>query len=320
MSRHPHDDDSKIDSSSDSDEVEVISYSSVCGVVDSYLDTTKIPDDLKKEALSINCAIQPIIEEEDAEEIKGMLISVSVLNQVTPEDMVEEQKKDRILRLVCPYVTAGEKLKSLAIAKIKSKAVWKYLLLTFKWGVLHCLYINNDVKYHQMILPIKYQVQVLQMLHDDQGHEGMERTTALCRKCFYWNTMYKDVAKYVKNCPQCQVAQGHYVGPKTKPSSIIANGPLDLLCVNFTKMDSSGDGKENVLVLIDTFSKLSQVFLTSNQKALTMAKITVDIWFYVYGIPAHIHSDKGWSFENEILEHLYTLYGVKQSTTMPYNL
>ena len=71
-----------------------------------YLDTTKVPDDLKKEALFISCDTQPIIEEEDAEEIQGMLNSVSVLNQVTPEHMVEEHKKDTILRLVCLYVTA----------------------------------------------------------------------------------------------------------------------------------------------------------------------------------------------------------------------
>ena len=61
--------------------------------------------------------------EENAEEIKGMLNSVSVRNQVTPEDMVEEQKRNSILSLVCQYVTAGEKLKTSAISKIKSKAV-----------------------------------------------------------------------------------------------------------------------------------------------------------------------------------------------------
>ena len=54
LSRHPHNEESKIESDSDSDEVEFISYSSVCEVVDSYLDTTKIPDGLKKEVLSIN--------------------------------------------------------------------------------------------------------------------------------------------------------------------------------------------------------------------------------------------------------------------------
>ena len=92
-------------------------------MVDKYLNSIKVPDDLKKEAQSISCAIQLIMEEEDAEEIKGMLISVSVHNQVTPENMVEEQKRDSILSLVYQYVTAREKLKISAISKIKSKAV-----------------------------------------------------------------------------------------------------------------------------------------------------------------------------------------------------
>ena len=84
-------------------------------------------------------------------------------------------------------------------------------------------------------------------------------------------------------------------------------------------MDPSRDGKENVLVLTDDFSKLSQAFVTPNQKALTVAKIIVDKWFYIYGIPSRIHSDKGQSFENAILECLYSMYRFKQSTTTPYN-
>ena len=81
------------------------------------------------------------------------LNSVPVLNQVKPEDMAEEQKKDPILRLVCSYITAGENLKSLDHhVKINSKSVQKYLVtvfnrLIFKQAVLHCLYINNDVEY-----------------------------------------------------------------------------------------------------------------------------------------------------------------------------
>ena len=84
-------------------------------------------------------------------------------------------------------------------------------------------------------------------------------------------------------------------------------------------MDTSRDGKENVLVLTDAFSEFSQAFVTPNQKAITMAKIIVDKWFYIYGISARIHSDKGQSFENSILEHLYTMYRVRQSITTPYN-
>ena len=39
----------------------------------------------------------------------------------------------------------------------------------------------------------------------------------------------------------------------------------------------------------------------------------------MHGITACIHSDKGHSFDNEIMSHLYAMYGVEQSTTMPYN-
>ena len=68
--------------------------------------------------------------------------------------------------------------------------------------------------------------------------------------------MYKDLVEYVKNGPWCQVDKGRVI--KTKPGSIIANGPLYLLYINFTKMDPSEEGKD--LVLTDAFSKFSQVY------------------------------------------------------------
>ena len=153
------------------------------------------------------------------------------------------------------------------------------------------------------------------MLHNGQGHHGVDQTIAFCREQVYWNTMCKDVAEYVKDCLHCQEANGPCVGPKTQPGSIIANVPLDLLCVDFTITDPSRDGKENVLVLTDAFSKFSHAFVTPNQKPLTVAKIRVAKWFYVYDIPSRIHSDKSHSFKNAILEHLYSMYGIRQSMT-----
>ena len=77
--------------------------------------------------------------------------------------------------------------------------------------------------------------------------------------------------------------------------------------------------KENILVLTDVFSKFSQAFATSNQKSLTVAKLLVKKWFSIFGIPTRIHSDQGWSFNNEIISHLCKMYGIFQSTTTPYN-
>ena len=50
-----------------------------------------------------------------------------------------------------------------------------------------------------------------------------------------------------------------------------------------------------------------------------MAKILVEKWFNVFGIPARIHSDQGRSFDNEIISNLCKMYGIRQSTTTPYN-
>ena len=131
--------------------------------------------------------------------------------------------------------------------------------------------------------------------------------------------MFQDVTRYVKECPRCQIEKGDYTKPNTIPDVIIANNPMDFVCIDFTKVDPLKDGKENILVLTDTFTKFSKAFVTPNQKAITITKILVDKWFYTYGIPACIHSDKGCSFDNEIMSHLYAMYGVEQSTTMPYN-
>ena len=91
------------------------------------------------------------------------------------------------------------------------------------------------------------------------------------------------------------------------------------LCIDFTKVDPFRTGKENVLVMTDAFTKFSQAIVTPNQKALTVAKVLVDKWFHVYGIPARIHSDQGKSFDNEILDHLCAMYGVERTMTAPYN-
>ena len=90
---------------------------------------------------------------------------------------------------------------------------------------------------------------------------------------------------------------------------------MDILCIDFMKVDPSKDGKENVLVMTDAFYKFSVAVVTPNQQAITVAKALVDKWFYTYGIPSRIHSDQGKSFDNTIIKQLCKIYSVKQSTT-----
>ena len=123
----------------------------------------------------------------------------------------------------------------------------------------------------------------------------------------------------MKKCQWCQTAKGPYVDPDPSQGSIIANNPMDPLCIDFMKVDLSKDGKENVLVMTDAFSKFCVTVVMPKQQAKTVAKALVDKWFYTYGIPSRIHGDQGKFFANKIIKQLCKIYGVKQSTTTPYN-
>ena len=131
--------------------------------------------------------------------------------------------------------------------------------------------------------------------------------------------MAADACNWVTKCSHCQVAKGNYTTARPKIGHLESNNPMDLLCLDFTKIDPSRTGKENVLIMTDTFSKFSVAVVTPNQRALTVAKVLVDKWFHVYGVPSRIHSDQEKSFDNDIIQSLCKMYGVEQSLMCPYN-
>ena len=175
------------------------------------------------------------------------------------------------------------------------------------------------MEYHQLVLPQRYHRKVLTALHDHMGHQGIDRTLDLLREWVYWPSMAKDAQNWVTNCRHCQIARGDYNQPKPKIGHLEAHNPLDLVCLDFTKIDPSKTGKENVLVITDAFTKFSLAVCTPNQTAKTVAKILVEKWFHVYGVPTRIHSDQGRCFDSNIIKALCKMYGVEQSFTSPYN-
>ena len=129
--------------------------------------------------------------------------------------------------------------------------------------------------------------------------------------------MAADTSNWVSQCSHCQVVKGNYTTPRPKIGHLESNNPMDLLCLDFTKIDPSRTGKENVLIMTDAFSKFSVTVMTPNQRALTVAKVLGDKWFHVYGVPSRIHSDQGKSFDNDIIWSLCKMYRVEQSLTCP---
>ena len=248
---------------------------------------------------------------------------VNIFSHVTPKEMAEFQQADNKISAVYPWVREGKTPPKSVLYKTRSKTLRKlfhqFKRLTLKKEVLHRLYVSEDTEYHQLVLPQRFHSKILRSVHNDMGHQRLEKTMELLRERVYWPTMAADVSNWVSQCSHCQVAKGNYTTPRSKIGHLKSNNPMDLLCLDFTKIDPSRTGKENILIMTDAFSKFSVTVVTPNQRALTVAKVLVDKWFHVYGVPSCIHSDQGKSFDNDIIWSLCKMYGVEQSLTCPYN-
>ena len=233
---------------------------------------TKIDKKLKDRIHAIDIAKEKM-EGKNIEIATGM---VGLFDSVTPKEMAEYQCQDNQISPILEYVEKDQKPPKKFVYQIKSKLSRKLALqwdrLILKQGVLHRLYIFNEIEYHQLVLPQRFHHKILIALHDHMGHQGMDRTIDLLRERVYWPSMVKDAQNWVTGCRRCQVARGDYNQPKPQIDHLEANNPLDLVCLDFTKIDPSKTGKENVLVITDAFSKFSLAVCTQIRRQKQLRK------------------------------------------------
>ena len=84
-----------------------------------------------------------------------------------------------------------------------------------------------------------------------------------------------------------------------------SSGPMDLVFIDFLKMELDSQGYENVLMFTDHFTRMAKAFVTRNQKAETVAKILWENVFMDYGFPRYLHSDQGRDFQSKVIKQLY---------------
>lgn len=135
----------------------------------------------------------------------------------------------------------------------------------------------------------------------------------------YWPGMYKAVKKWCEECEHCTLAKPAHPPVKGPMGHLVAARPNQILAIDFTLLECSRDGNEQVLIMTDVFSKFTQAVPTYDQQAPTIANVLVKEWFCCFGVPARIHSDQGRSFEGALIQQLCDLYGIQKMRTTTYH-
>lgn len=133
-----------------------------------------------------------------------------------------------------------------------------------KHGVLNRVFQVNGQEIRQLILSGSLKDKVLRSVHDDLGHQAVEKTTVLTQGRCYWPGMVRDIAEYCAKCEQCTLAKAGKELHSTV-SFLTASKPFEILAIDFTVLKRRSSGIKNVLVLTDVFIKFTQAIPTKDQ-------------------------------------------------------
>ena len=240
---------------------------------------------------------------------------------MTPLEWCHAQAKDPVISQIIGEIqkkTIGKlEIKMEMPSEMKALIrIKKQLIL--KQGVLYrrTSQVNTRTKF-QLVLPNSHRTRAVAGCHDQVGHLGQDRVLDLLRDWFYWPGIHTDVVSYINSCPRCLRRKSQ---PDKAPFlNIEASQPLELIHLDYLKIDPSKGNIENVLVITDHFTRCAHAFPSKTQTALATVKLLWNNFILHYGLPSKIITDQGRNFESELIENLCQLAGLQKPRTSPHH-
>ena len=88
----------------------------------------------------------------------------------------------------------------------------------------------------QLVLPSYYRAKLLKHSHNDQGHQGRDRTLSLVRQRFYWPGLEADAQHKVKTCVRC-IQRQTVPNPGAELVTFSTTQPMELVCIDFLSLE-----------------------------------------------------------------------------------
>ena len=173
---------------------------------------------------------------------------------------------------------------------------------------------SSSVKYYQILIPKPLVNEVLQSLHKEFGkHPGITKTIIAYRGKYYYPKLAQLIREWVMSCEKCVRElriDPHLTRPPLQNPNQQINAPEDAMQIDLVPGLPPSGGCENIVTVMDVFSRYLFAYPTSNPDAKTIAKVIKNITTKHAYLPTLLISDKGTAFTSHVIKEVAGVLGI----------
>ena len=217
------------------------------------------------------------------------------------------------MNLIYEYVTHGGSA-SVSVQRLASRFV-------LHEGLLFHIRSTGDIQFY---IPVggnllfdngsgSFRAFILHHFHDTRigMHRGYRQLVPTISEKFWWPSLLKDCTDYVKSCNTCQLAKLRFTKYKGTLRSITPSHPLSCWVIDFAGPLRTVSPEPNyILVAVCAFSSYVVTVPMVSCSAHATAAALFEHIVCRYGVPVDIYSDRGGSFDSQVIQQLSQFLGM----------
>ncbi|CAI6354043.1 unnamed protein product [Macrosiphum euphorbiae] len=226
------------------------------------------------------------------------------------DKLVHAQQADSF----CQQINKKLKNTNNTVHILQIKCMYKY-----ENNILVHVNIENGFEVSKIVIPFSFRNTVLQYCHDNTGHFDIKKTLSRIKARYWWSSMRKDCALYVRGCKTCQQVNRRttsaygMLGERPIPEV-----PFEVISADHLSLPTTKAGNCYILAHICHATR----FLLARPTCTTATDDIIhtlenDIINH-YGLPVTYISDNGSSFTSSKFKLYLEKYEIQHSLCPPY--